>query len=316
MKPGHGFALWRVWPGDRLISHIGDRRQITDSVKHEAQNEAGFNGNGHDSPRGKYLLYLALGALGVVYGDIGTSPLYAFRESFRGGNGLVVSHENVLGVLSLIFWSLLIVISGKYLLFVVRADNRGEGGILALTSLIFPRRGAAPSGMRNLLILCGLFGTALLYGDGMITPAISVLSAVEGLGVATPLFEPYVIPITIAILAALFLFQRRGTERVGKIFGPMTLRLVSDAGDPWPDLDRAPARCTRGRQSTPRRGFLSAQWISGISGPGLGLLGRHGWRGPLCRYGSLRQGTHPPGVVCAGLPGPLAQLLWPRCPTN
>ncbi len=191
--------------------------------QHDAHADENGNGNNHDSLHGKYLVYLALGALGVVYGDIGTSPLYAFRESFRGENELAVSPANVLGVLSLIFWSLIIVISIKYLVFVLRADNRGEGGILALTALILPQPGTGTKRWRNLLILFGLFGTALLYGDGMITPAISVLSAVEGLGVITPLFDPYVVPITVAILIALFLFQSRGTERVGKIFGPVTL---------------------------------------------------------------------------------------------
>ncbi len=177
----------------------------------------------------KYVLLLALGALGVVYGDIGTSPLYAFRESFHESYGLAVTPANVLGVLSLIFWALILVISVKYILFVMRADNRGEGGILALTALILPRsqeeqeNKGARQGIRWLLILLGLFGTSLLYGDGMITPAISVLSAVEGLKVATPVFEPYVIPITIAILVGLFMFQSRGTGGVGKVFGPLTL---------------------------------------------------------------------------------------------
>lgn len=168
-------------------------------------------------------MYLALGALGVVYGDIGTSPLYAFRESFHETYGIPVTALNILGILSLIFWSLIIVISIKYIVFVMRADNRGEGGILALTALILPRNGIERGSSRWLLILLGLFGTALLYGDGMITPAISVLSAVEGLEVATPFFDPYIIPITIAILVGLFMFQSRGTERVGKVFGPTTL---------------------------------------------------------------------------------------------
>lgn len=191
--------------------------------RNDAHNEARSEVNGREGQQNRYLLYLALGALGVVYGDIGTSPLYAFRESFRAENGLAVSHDNVLGVLSLIFWSLILVISIKYLVFVVRADNRGEGGILALTALVLPGQNTEQKRWRQWLILFGLFGTALLYGDGMITPAISVLSAVEGLSVATPLFDPYVIPITIVILTALFLFQSRGTERVGKIFGPVTL---------------------------------------------------------------------------------------------
>jgi KUP system potassium uptake protein len=173
-------------------------------------------------PRGRYLALLSLTALGVVYGDIGTSPLYAVRESFHHTHGLEPTPRNVLGVLSLIVWALLLVISVKYAVFVLRADNRGEGGILALTSLVTPV-GAARKGGRRVLIILGLFGTALLYGDGMITPVMSVLSAVEGLEVATPFFRPYIVPITIGILVAIFLIQRHGTERVGKLFGPVTL---------------------------------------------------------------------------------------------
>ncbi|MDQ4078843.1 MAG: KUP/HAK/KT family potassium transporter, partial [Chloroflexota bacterium] len=149
----------------------------------ERQVHAEAEGAAHapEAPEGKYLLYLALGALGVVYGDIGTSPLYAFRESFHEEYGIPVTAENVLGILSLIFWALIIIISIKYLIFVMRADNRGEGGILALTSLVTPLRRVERKSGRWLLISLGLFGTALLYGDGMITPAISVLAAVEGL---------------------------------------------------------------------------------------------------------------------------------------
>lgn len=174
-------------------------------------------------PHNRYLLSLTLGALGVVYGDIGTSPLYAFRESFHDEYGLAVIPENVLGILSLIFWALITIISVKYLAFVMQADNRGEGGILALTALISPQRRISRHSYRYRLILLGLFGTALLYGDGIITPAISVLSAVEGLQVATPFFDPYIVPITIVILVGLFLLQRSGTARVGRIFGPATL---------------------------------------------------------------------------------------------
>ena len=183
----------------------------------------GYITHGHPEgePRGRYLALLALTALGVVYGDIGTWPLYAVRESFHYYH-LAPTPANVLGVLSLVFWSLLLVISVKYALFVLRADNRGEGGILALTALVTPV-GATRRGGRWVLIMLGLFGTALLYGDGMITPVISVLGAVEGLKVATPFFEPYIIPITIGILIALFLVQSRGTAAVGKIFGPVTL---------------------------------------------------------------------------------------------
>jgi KUP system potassium uptake protein len=173
-------------------------------------------------PRGRYLTKLSLGALGIVYGDIGTSPLYALRECFHGPHAIPPTPENVLGVLSLVFWSLIVVISIKYLIFVMRADNRGEGGILALMSLLRPPE----RGQRNLrwmLILLGIFGASLLYGDGIITPAISVLSAVEGVGIATPAFAHSVEPITIVILIALFFFQRRGTGGVGSVFGPVML---------------------------------------------------------------------------------------------
>jgi KUP system potassium uptake protein len=174
-----------------------------------------------DTPHGRYLLGLCMTALGVVYGDIGTSPLYAIHECFKGEHGVPVTHENVLGVLSLIFWSLTIVISIKYLVYVMRADNRGEGGILALMALATSRGGKRRSTW--VVVLLGLFGAALLYGDGMITPAISVLGATEGLEVATPAFSHFIAPITIVILIGLFMFQKRGTAGVGAIFGPVTL---------------------------------------------------------------------------------------------
>jgi KUP system potassium uptake protein len=171
---------------------------------------------------GRYRAPLWLVALGVVYGDIGTSPLYAIRECFYGPHAVTPTPDHVLGVLSLIFWALVIVISIKYLVFVLRADNHGEGGILALTALVTP---ISPTGRteRSLLIMLGLFGAALLYGDGIITPAISVLGAMEGLSVATPVLQPYVVPITIVILVALFAVQHHGTAGVGTVFGPITL---------------------------------------------------------------------------------------------
>ncbi|HEX9943274.1 MAG TPA: potassium transporter Kup [Thermoanaerobaculia bacterium] len=176
----------------------------------------------HESTDLRRLLGLSLGALGIVYGDIGTSPLYALRECFHGPHAVPPSHDNVLGVLSLVFWSLIVIISIKYLIFVMRADNRGEGGILALMSLVPPRFREARGG-HWVLVALGLFGAALLYGDGMITPAISVLSAVEGLEVATPFFNPYVVPITLAILLVLFLIQKRGTAGIGALFGPVMI---------------------------------------------------------------------------------------------
>jgi KUP system potassium uptake protein len=179
---------------------------------------------GMPDPKGRALLLLALGAVGVVYGDIGTSVLYAVRECFHGDEGVPVNRDNVLGVLSLIFWALTLIISVKYIAFILRADNRGEGGVLALMSLAVPeKRGHRPTGVARWALLLGVFGAALLYGDGIITPAVSILSAVEGLEVATPKLKDWVIPITIAIIVGLFAMQRRGTSGVGKIFGPLTV---------------------------------------------------------------------------------------------
>jgi KUP system potassium uptake protein len=173
-------------------------------------------------PRGRYLAALSLGALGVVYGDIGTSPLYALRECFHGAYGVTPTPANVLGVLSLVLWSLILLISVKYLGFVLRADNRGEGGILALVALLIPHAEPAQGRSRQLALL-GLFGAALMFGDSMITPAISVLSAVEGLEVATPAFRDVVVPATVLILVGLFAIQKHGTGRMGSLFGPVTL---------------------------------------------------------------------------------------------
>jgi KUP system potassium uptake protein len=176
-----------------------------------------------ETPEHPPLLWTSLVALGIVYGDIGTSPLYAFRESLLGsGARLLPTATNVLGILSLIFWALIVVISIKYLLLVMRADNRGEGGIVALVSLLNPRQ-AKPGTLSYALVGMGLFGGALLYGDGTITPAISVLSAIEGLNLATPAFEPFVVPITIGILVVLFGVQHRGTAAIGSVFGPIML---------------------------------------------------------------------------------------------
>ncbi|HYD29449.1 MAG TPA: KUP/HAK/KT family potassium transporter, partial [Azospirillaceae bacterium] len=165
---------------------------------------------------------LTLGALGVVFGDIGTSPLYTLRECFMPEHGLALTPGNVLGILSLIFWALIFVVTVKYILFVMRADNKGEGGILALMALAIHGRQTSPRKL-TLLLALGIFGAALFYGDGMITPAISVLSAVEGLEVASPALEHVVVPVTLAILVALFSIQNRGTAKVGALFGPIML---------------------------------------------------------------------------------------------
>ncbi len=167
------------------------------------------------------LAALTLGALGVVYGDIGTSPLYALKEVFHGGH-VAATSANILGVLSLIFWTMTIIVSVKYVLLILRADNNGEGGLIAMLALATTAVKDKPA-LRNLLMTVGLFGTAIFYGDAVITPAISVLSAVEGLGVAAPQLQGVVIPITLVVLAGLFAVQRFGTGGIGKFFGPIML---------------------------------------------------------------------------------------------
>ena len=218
------------------------------------------------------LFPLTLTAIGVVYGDIGTSVLYAIRECFFGSHAVPPTHDNILGVLSLIIWALLIVISVKYVAIVMRADNQGEGGILALTSLVPSRDGDTGTSRlavgRPLLIALGIFGTALLYGDGMITPAISVLSAVEGLEVVTPLFDPYVVPITVTILIVLFVIQQFGTHRVGGLFGPIMIVwfvTIAFLGITW--IVRAPAVLGA---FDPRHAFHFF-WENGF--PGFAVLG-------------------------------------------
>ncbi len=177
---------------------------------------------GHQpSPQGVKTLALALGALGVVYGDIGTSPLYTIKECFHGIHGIALNETNILGVLSLVFWSLTMVVSLKYVTFILRADNKGEGGIYALLALI--PSGQARSSTYRALILAGIFGASLLFGESIITPAISVLSAIEGLEVATKAASPFVLPLTCVILFLLFIVQRRGTAHIGNIFGPIMI---------------------------------------------------------------------------------------------
>jgi KUP system potassium uptake protein len=183
----------------------------------------------HDDPEnhhrpggnGSHSAALAVGALGVVYGDIGTNPLFAMREAFEAHH-LAVTESNVLGLLSLMFWSLILVISVKYLSFVMRADNQGEGGILALTALV-ARGHDTHHRTRRALVLAGLFGAALLYGDGVITPAVSVLAAVEGTTIAAPELDSIVVPAAVVILVALFMVQRKGTGTIGRVFGPVMI---------------------------------------------------------------------------------------------
>jgi len=188
-------------------------------------NEQGKNNNNtNDSKQElvkKKVFLLALAALGVVYGDIGTSPLYAIRECFYGKHSIELVQANVYGVLSLIFWSLTIVISIKYIIFILRADNRGEGGIFALLGLIPTSKDKMSPRLRWIIMIAGILGAGLLYGDGIITPAISVLSAIEGLEVATKAAKPLIVPLTCIILFLLFIVQRRGTADIGMVFGPI-----------------------------------------------------------------------------------------------
>ncbi len=185
------------------------------------------------------LAKVALGALGVVYGDIGTSPLYAMKECFTGAHAVEPNHANVLGILSLVFWSLTLVVVVKYLTYIMRADNNGEGGILSLLALSEPEKAAGvetPKRSRIVLVMLGLFGAALLYGDGIITPAVSILSAIEGLKVKTDAFDRFVVPITVGIIVGLFMVQKRGTARMGSIFGPTCLVwfvMIAVMGAPW-----------------------------------------------------------------------------------
>ena len=182
------------------------------------------------APHGRYLFTLALAALGVVYGDIGTSPLYAIRYSFYGPHGISVTPGNVLGVMSMVFWSLVIVVTIKYHIVIIRADNKGEGGVLALMAMVNGSRLARGLSPRRIMIVLGIFGSALLYADGALTPAISVLSAVEGLEVATPALASWVLPVTLVILVGLFLLQSRGTARIGAMFGPVMLLWFATLG--------------------------------------------------------------------------------------
>jgi KUP system potassium uptake protein len=182
------------------------------------------------APHGRYLVTLALAALGVVYGDIGTSPLYAIRYSFSGPHGISVTPGNVLGVMSMVFWSLVIVVTIKYHIVIIRADNKGEGGVLALMAMVNGSRLARGLSPRRIMIVLGIFGSALLYADGALTPAISVLSAVEGLEVATPALASWVLPVTLVILVGLFLLQSRGTARIGAMFGPVMLLWFATLG--------------------------------------------------------------------------------------
>ena len=185
------------------------------SYKRGLEIEGGDKMNANESRQG--LGMLTLGALGVVYGDIGTSPLYTMKEVFNPSHGVPLDAANIIGAVSVIFWALMVVVTLKYVILILRADNRGEGGVMALTALA---ANGTPA-RRTALLVIGVLGAALFYGDSVITPAISVLGAVEGLGSITPAFEPYIVPISVAIIVVLFMAQRFGTGTVGKLFGPV-----------------------------------------------------------------------------------------------
>jgi KUP system potassium uptake protein len=246
----------------QIVHHPAPAAQAAELMPEQAVASASPH---HPQAHGAGLAKLALGAIGVVYGDIGTSPLYAVKECVSLPHGVAPLAVNIYGVLSLVFWSITLVVSVKYLIFVMRADNDGEGGVLALMALVARPTAAAMgadesgahrastrttwSGLRKtkmLLIVLGLFGAALLYGDGVITPAISVLSAVEGLEVATSALSPFIVPITCVILVLLFAMQKRGTGGIGAVFGPVTVAWfisIAAAGLPWivrhPEILRA-----------------------------------------------------------------------------
>jgi KUP system potassium uptake protein len=252
-------------------------------------------------------LVLALGALGVVYGDIGTSPLYAVKECFHGLHAIALTPANILGVMSLIFWSLTMVITIKYVTFIMKADNEGEGGIYALAAL-FLGKGAKKVSERTVkrLVLLAIFGAALLYGDGLITPVISVLSAVEGLNVATTAAGPYVLPITCGILFALFMVQRHGTERLGRVFGLITiLWFISLAALGLMQVLRKPEVLAA---LDPRHAaaFFLANRLHGMVVLGGGGARHHRRRSLVCRPGPLRPKPHSALLADHRLSGPLA----------
>ncbi|HET6725081.1 MAG TPA: KUP/HAK/KT family potassium transporter [Gammaproteobacteria bacterium] len=206
-------------------SEDGDKERAdprSDAEKRESESPRANTGQSAGRLRAPVRPAILLGVLGVVYGDLGTSPIYALRECFTGDNAVATTPANIYGIVSIIFWALILIASLKYVILVLRADNHGEGGIFALLALIGPWRNLN-RGRRRLLVLLGLAGAAVLFGDIMITPAISILSAIEGVSVADPGFQIYVVPLTLVILVLLFALQSRGTERIGAIFGPVML---------------------------------------------------------------------------------------------
>jgi KUP system potassium uptake protein len=209
-----------LWQENRMTDRSASAASSTEVIPAGHAAPSAEEESDGPSPRAG-LAGLSFAALGVVFGDIGTSPVYTFRECFNPEHGLALSPQNVLGALSLIVWALILVVAVKYVLLIMRADNQGEGGILALLALA--QEAVRSPLARNILVLVAIGGAALFYGDSMITPAISVLSAIEGIGVGTPALNRFVLPITVLVLVALFLVQKRGTEKIGYLFGPVML---------------------------------------------------------------------------------------------
>ena len=254
---------------------------------------------------------LAVAAIGVVFGDIGTSPLYTLKEVFAGHHPLTVSAPNVMGILSLIFWALIIVVSLKYVVFIMRADNNGEGGIMALLALV---QRAVPSGTRKswLLLALGIFGASLFYGDGMITPAISVLSAVEGLKVATPALSPLVVPLSLIVLLLLFVIQRGGTRRVGSLVRPDHVDVVPSLSRAWHPEYHAHAGSLVGVESVLRLSFFRHARRVWFFGAGRRGAGGHRRRSAVRRHGPFRTRPDPLGVVLVCAAGAAVELFRSR----
>ncbi len=244
---------------------------------------------------------LTLAALGVVYGDIGTSPLYALKETLSPAHGIPAGPETVLGAASAIFWALMLVVSLKYVLLVLRADNHGEGGIMALLALARQAVAERPRALR-IVTLAGMAGTALFYGDAVLTPAISVLSAVEGLSVSTHVFEPYVVPLAIAVLTGLFLMQQNGTASVGAWFGPIALLwFVALAIGGVYQIAQYPQVLhalypEHAWWFLTQHGFASFVVLGAVA---------------LCRHGAFRSLADPAGMVWLGVPRIGAELSGP-----
>ncbi len=255
---------------------------------------------------------LTLGATGVVFGDIGTSPLYAMKEVFVGHHPLGVDRLHIFGALSLMFWSLMLIVTIKYVAIILRADNKGEGGSLSLLALIQRSIGGRKWGSG--LVLLGVAATALFFGDAMITPAVSVLSAVEGLETVSSGLSAYVIPLAIVILIGLFAIQSRGTDTVGKLFGPDHAVLFSRHRRAWHSPDRAGSAGVAGAEPALGGALLCSGWSRRLSRARLGRACGDRSRSALRRHGPFRTAADHAGVAVPRLSGAPAQLFRPRRP--